>query len=384
MIRRAAHLDRLTSLLGEFPVVAILGARQVGKTTLARELEKRWTGPCHAFDLERQSDLSRLADPELALTPLKGLVVLDEIQRLSNLFPLLRVLADRRPVRTRFLILGSASPDMLRQGNETLAGRIAYYALDGFSLQEVGAREQSKLWLRGGFPRSFLAPSHAKSHAWREQFVTTFLERDMPQLGIRVSAATLRRFWNMLAHYHGQVWNASEFARSFGVSDNTIRNYLDILTSAFVVRQLQPWHENLGKRQVKSPKVFLSDSGVLHSLLGLRTLDDLEGHPKVGASWEGFVISQLGMLLEVRPEECFFWATHAGAELDLLLVRGRKRIGFEIKRTSSPAVTPSMRTALSDLKLTRLFVIHAGEHSFDMANKIRAVAFTHVFDELGA
>jgi uncharacterized protein len=381
MLRRTLHLDRVKRLLKQFPVVAILGARQVGKTTLAGEVEKSWK-PYHAFDLENPADLVRLTDPDLALSPLKGLVVLDEIQRLPDLFPLLRVLADRRPIRTRFLILGSASPDMLRQGNETLAGRIAYYPLDGFSLEEVGEANHTKLWLRGGFPDSYLAASNAKSQIWRQQFVTTFLERDLPQLGIKVSATTLRRFWTMLAHYHGQVWNASEFGRSFGVADNTVRNYLDILTSAFVVRQLQPWHENIKKRQVKSPKVYLSDSGLLHSLLGLNTLADVEAYPKLGASWEGFAISQAVSRLNVQPHECFFWATHAGAELDLLVVRGRKRWGFEVKRTSAPSITPSMRTALEDLKLQRLFVIHAGEHSFDMAKNIRAVALSHLLDEL--
>ena len=381
MLRRTLHLDRVKSLLKQFPVVAILGARQIGKTTLAKEVQKSWK-PHHAFDLESPADLVRLADPDLALSPLKGLVVLDEIQRLPDLFPLLRVLADRRPIRTRFLILGSASPDMLRQGNETLAGRIAYYPLDGFSLQEVGVANHAKLWLRGGFPDSYLAASNAKSQIWRQQFVTTFLERDLPQLGIQVSATTLRRFWTMLAHYHGQVWNASEFGRSLGVADNTVRNYLDILTSAFVVRQLQPWHENIKKRQVKSPKVFLSDSGILHSLLGLNTKGDVEAYPKLGASWEGFVISQVVSRLYVRPQECYFWATHAGAELDLLIVRGRKRWGFEVKRTSAPSITPSMRTALEDLKLQRLFVVHAGEHSFDMAKNIRAIALSHLLDEL--
>jgi predicted AAA+ superfamily ATPase len=381
MLHRTLHLDRVRRLLRQFPVVAILGARQVGKTTLAGEVRKGWNER-HAFDLESPADLGRLTDPDLALRPLKGLVVLDEIQRKPDLFPLLRVLADRRPIRTRFLILGSASPEMLRQGNESLAGRIAYYPLDGFSLQEVGVANHEKLWLRGGFPDSYLASSNAKSVAWRQQFVSTFLERDIPQLGIQVGAATLRRFWTMLAHYHGQVWNASEFGRSFGVSDTTVRHYLDILTSAFVVRQLQPWHENLKKRQVKSPKVYLSDSGILHSLLGLSSKADVDAHPKLGASWEGFVTCQVVSRLNVQPHECFFWATHAGAELDLLAVRGRKRWGFEIKRTSAPAITPSMRTALADLKLQRLFVIHAGEHSFDMAKNMRAIALRHLLDEL--
>jgi predicted AAA+ superfamily ATPase len=382
MIRRPQQLARLNSRLKQNPIVAILGARQVGKTTLARELQKRWRQPCHTFDLERHADLVRLADPDLALTPLKGLVVLDEVQRMPDLFPVLRVLADRRPIRTRFLILGSASPEMLRQGNETLAGPIAFRTLDGFSLQEVGTKNHSKLWLRGGFPRSFLAPSNAKSEEWRDDFISTFLERDLPQLGIRVSSTTLRRFWTMLAHFHGQIWNASQFARSFGVNHTTIRHYLDVLTSSLVVRQLQPWHENIKKRQVKAPKIYLADSGLLHALLGITNRMDLDSHPKVGASWEGFVISQVTGLLAARPHECFFWATHTGAELDLLVVRGRKRWGFEVKRTSSPTITPSMRAALSDLKLNRLFVVHAGDHSFDMARKIRAVAWSHLLDEL--
>ena len=382
MLNRTVHRDRLLDLLKQFPVVAILGARQTGKTTLAGEVLRAWKRPAHAFDLENPFDLGRLADPALALEPLKGLVVLDEIQRVPDLFPLLRVLADRRPIRTRFLVLGSASPEMLRQSNETLAGRIAHYHLDGFSLEEVGIEKHARLWLRGGFPRAFLATSNAKSQTWRRQFVTTFLERDVPQLGIRIGAPVLRRFWTMLAHYHGQIWNGSEFGRSFGVSDNTVRTYLDLLTSAFVVRQLQPWHENLKKRQVKSPKVYLADSGILHTLLGLDDLADLESHPKLGASWEGFVISQIAARLELQPDECHFWATHAGAELDLLVVRGRKRWGFEIKRTSAPTVTPSMRTAISDLKLQRLFVVHPGPHSFDLTANIRAVAISTLFDEI--
>ena len=382
MIDRPRQLARLKSLLKSNPVVAILGARQAGKTTLAKELQRQWKQPCRSFDLEDQRDLARLSDPALALEPLKGLVVLDEIQRMPDLFPLLRVLADRRPIRARFLVLGSASPEMLRQGNESLAGRIAYYSLGGLSLEEIGMENRDKLWIRGGFPRSYLARTNAESQNWREDFVSTFLERDLPQLGIRVSSTTLRRFWTMLAHFHGQTWNASQFSRNFGVNHTTIRHYLDILSSAFVVRQLQPWHENVSKRQVKAPKVYLSDSGLLHSLLGLTGKADIEAHPSLGASWEGFVISQIANRLNVRPHECFFWATHAGAELDLLIVRGRKRWGFEVKRTSAPTITPSMRTALSDLKLERQFVVHAGEHSFDMAKKIRAIAISHLLDEL--
>lgn len=375
-------MERIKRLLAQFPVVAILGARQVGKTTLAGEIQRSWKQPCHAFDLDSPVDLARLADPDLALRPPKGLVVLDEIQRLPELFPVLRALADRRPIRTRFLILGSAAPNMLRQGNESLAGRIAHDPLDGLSMQEVGAANHSKLWLRGGFPDAYLATSNTRSLAWWQQFVSTFLERDIPQLGIQVGALTLRRFWTMLAHYHGQVWNASEFGRSFGVADHTIRNYLDILTSAFVVRQLQPWHENIKKRQVKAPKVYLSDSGVLHALLNLANKSDVGAHPKLGASWEGFVIAQLIRCLDVRPQECYFWATHTGAELDLLVVRGQRRWGFEIKHTSAPSITPSMRAALADLKLQRLFVIHAGEHSFEMAKGIRAIAVADLLREL--
>ncbi len=382
MILRPQQLSRVRTLLRDNPVVAILGARQIGKTTLAEALRGQWRQPSHTFDLERPGDLARLADPELALEPLRGLVVLDEIQRMPNLFPLLRALADRRPIRARFLVLGSASPELLRQGSETLAGRLAQHTLLGFSLQEVGVKSRSKLWLRGGFPRSFLASSNIRSWEWREDFIATFLERDLPQLGIRIGATTLRRFWTMLAHYHGQAWNASEFARNFGVSHTTIRHYLDVLESALVVRQLQPWHENLKKRQVKVPKVYLADSGLLHALLGVINQADIDAHPKVGASWEGFVIFQVASLLSVRPHECFFWATHTGAELDLLVVRGTKRWGFEVKRTSAPTVTRSMRTALAELRLQHLFVIHAGRHSFDMAPRIRAVALADLLDEL--
>jgi len=382
MVPRSAQLDRVKSLLRQFPIVAILGPRQVGKSTLARQVMHDWKRPCHPFDLENPADLARLSDPMLALSALRGLVVLDEIQRLPGLFPLLRVLADRRPVRSRFLILGSATPDLLRQGNETLAGRIAFHRLDGFSLEEVGVKHFSKLWLRGGFPRSYLAATQVESQTWREQFVSTFLERDIPQLGIQISSTTLRRFWAMLAHYHGQIWNASEFGRSFGVTDNTVRHYLDVLTSAFVVRQLQPWHANIKKRQVRSPKVYLSDSGILHSLLGIGAKPELESHPKLGASWEGFVISQVAAQLDLRPDEMYFWATHSGAELDLLVVRGGKQLGFEVKRSASPVMSPSMRIALSDLNLARLFVVHAGDHSYDMASNVRAISLPHLEREL--
>jgi len=334
------------------------------------------------FDLENPEDLSRLHDPMLALKDLQGLVVIDEIQRMPEIFRVLRVLVDRPGSTTNFLVLGSASPDLLRQSSETLAGRVAYHELRGFAVDEIGIRNYQQLWLRGGFPRSYLALSDAESNEWRRGFVSTFLERDLPQLGINIRSATLRRFWTMLAHYHGQIWNASEFARSFGVADTTVRNYLDLLTSALVIRQLQPWHENISKRQVKSPKIYIIDSGLIHTLLNLPSMPDLESHPKVGASWEGFVLEQLAPLLKVRPDECYFWATHAGAELDLLVVRGRKRLGIEVKRTTSPKMTPSMKNAIEDLKLERLDIVHAGEHTFSMGERVRAVAFSKILKDI--
>jgi predicted AAA+ superfamily ATPase len=382
MIARLQHQRELTKLLTNYPVVGVLGPRQIGKTTLARQVAAQHQGPVTHFDLEDVRDLARLSDPLLTLEPLRGLVVLDEIQRRPELFPCLRVLADRRPIRARFLVLGSASPEMLRQSSESLAGRISYYELPGLSLSEVQVKSQSKLWLRGGFPASYTANSNPVSDLWRRDFIRTFLERDLPQLGIRTPSAVLSRFWSMLAHYHGQIWNASEFSRSFGVTNKTVNHYLDVLTSSFVVSPLQPWHENLKKRQVKSPKIYFSDTGLLHALLRLPTLAELNAHPKVGASWEGFVIQQIIQHLGVVANERFFWATHGGAELDLLTVRGRKRWGFEVKRTSSPSVTPSMRTAMTDLKLQRLFVVHAGGHSFDMTKEIRAIAINELLDEI--
>lgn len=382
MIKRGRHLGAIGRLLSRHPVVAILGARQVGKTTLARALVAHRPGPSTVFDLEDPTDVARLGDPVLALERLRGLVVLDEIQRRPEIFPVLRVLVDRPRNPLRFLVLGSGSPALLRQSSESLAGRIAYYELPGLSLDEVGTAQLSTLWLRGGFPRSFLARSGAASLEWRRDFIRTFLERDLPQLGVTISATTLSRFWLMLAHYHGQVWNASEFARAFGVSDTTVRRYLDVLTSTFVVRQLAPWSENLGKRQVKSPKIYLSDSGLLHALLGLGTHQDLEGHPKVGASWEGFMLGVIVQCLGARPEQCYFWATHAGAELDLLVVHGRRRLGFEFKRTTAPALTRSMRSALTDLRLSRLEVIHAGRETFPLAPRVRAVGAGGVLDNI--
>jgi predicted AAA+ superfamily ATPase len=382
MIDRLQHLQSIQGLLKRFPVVAILGARQVGKTTLANAVATGHASPTARFDLEKPSDLARLHDAQLALEPLRGLVVLDEIQLRPDLFPVLRVLADRRPVRTRFLVLGSAAPTLLRQSSESLAGRIAHYELPGLSLQEVGERNLNRLWIRGGFPRSFLAHTEDESVEWRREFVRTFVERDLPALGVNVAADTMRRFWSMLAHHHGQLWNASELGRSFGVADTTVRGYLDKLTDALVVRQLKPWFENVGKRQVKAPRIYVRDTGLLHSLLNLHSQRDVEGHPKLGASWEGFVIDQVIQQTGAKPHEVFFWRTHLGAELDLLIVRGRSRLGFEAKRTAAPSITPSMRSALVDLKLDSLTVIHAGNESFPLAQNIRAVAFTRMLRDL--
>lgn len=382
MIERREEIQILRRLLKRHPVVGIVGARQVGKTSLARMLLNDWPGRTQVYDLENPEDLARLGDPMLALKNLTGLVVIDEIQRLPNLFTVLRVLVDRPRSRARFLILGSASPELLRQSSESLAGRIVYRELCGFSLAEVGSSRMDRLWMRGGLPRSFLARSEAESHEWRRSFIGTFLERDLPGFGITISSETMRRFWTMLAHYHGQVWNASEFGRSFGVADTTVRGYLDRLTATLVVRQLQPWHENIAKRHVKSSKVYIADSGLLHALLNQRTRADMEAHPKVGASWEGFVIEQIIRVLGADRSECYFWATHSGAEIDLLVVRGRTRLAFEIKRTVTPRVTPSMRFAISDLQLKRIDVIHAGGSTFTLGNKIRAVALERLLEDL--
>jgi hypothetical protein len=381
-IERARHLQRVESLLRSHPVVAILGARQVGKTTLAREYARTFAGPVTRFDLEDPDDVARLAESRLALEPLAGLVILDEVQRRPEIFPLLRVLVDRPGRQTRFLVLGSAGPDLLRQSSESLAGRMAYHELDGLAVDEVGMEAAPRLWLRGGFPRSFLAGTESDSFDWRRGFVRTFLERDLPLLGVQIPALTLHRFWQMLAHYHGQTWQGAELARAFGVAATTVRRYLDILAAALVVRIVPPWYENIGKRQVKSPKVYIADVGLLHALLGIVDRADLEGHPKVGASWEGFVIKELVAHLGARPEELFFWATHAGAELDLLVVRGGRRLGFEIKRTTAPATTRSMHAASETLGLESLAIIHAGEHTFSLTPAIRAVAFSRLLTDV--
>ena len=382
IIDRDHHAAAVARLLRRSPVVALVGARQVGKTTLARRIATAERGRVTMFDLENPTDVARLADPMLALQDLRGLVVLDEIQRRPELFPVVRVLVDRPRSGVRFLVLGSASPDLLRQTSESLAGRIAFYELPGFSMLELGPAVLERLWLRGGFPRSYLARSGRASLEWRRDFIRTFLERDLPQFGVRIGAQTMHRFWRMLAHYHGQVWNASELGRAFGVADTTVRHYLDVLEATFMVRALLPWKANVRKRQVKAPKVYLTDSGILHALLDVDTMSTLQGHPKVGASWEGFMLETVLHYLGVWREQCYFWRTHAGAELDLLVVRGRQRLGFEFKRTTAPRLTPSMRSALTDLQLNRLDVIHAGRETFPLDRRVRAVAASRVPEDL--
>jgi len=381
MIKRKHYLSRLKTLISQHRVVAIIGARQVGKTQLAKAYCESQKKEVHYYDLEDPEDLARLQDPMLTLRPLKGLVVIDEVQRKKDLFPILRVLADRQRSPAKFLLLGSASPELIQHSSETLAGRIFYFEISGFNVGEIGIQHYEKLWLRGGFPRSYLAKTNTQSFEWRNSFVKTFLEQDIPQLGIQTRAATLRRFWNMLAHYHGQTLNFSELGRAFGVSDTTIRYYLDQLSSALVVKQLLPWHENISKRQVKAPKVYISDSGILHSLLNVENKKDLEGHPKIGASWEGFVMNEVIRRMNAQQENTYFWATHSGAELDLLVMRGRSRIGFEIKRTSSPKLTPSMKSAVADLKLNKLYVVHSGEKAFSLDKKVQALPFEEVLNE---
>jgi len=364
------------------PAVAILGARQVGKTTLARQVERCWDGPIHHFDLEDPADLARLAEPGVVLRPLQGLVVIDEVQRAPELFPLLRVLADRTPSPARFLLLGSASPDVVRGVSESLAGRVAFVGLGGFDISEVGEASVEQLWIRGGFPRSFLAPSSAESARWRRDFVQTFVERDLPQLTTGVAGATMRRFWTMLAHHHGQVLNQSVLARALGVSESSVRNYVDNLAGTFVAKVLPPWHENVSKRQVKRPKVYVADTGLLHTLLGLETRQDVERHPVLGHSWEWFAHQQVVRAIGARPDECFFWATHAGAALDLLVVRGNHRMGFEFKRTDAPRRTRSMHAARTTLGLDTLHVIHAGSKSFPLGEGIHATALEGVLGQL--
>lgn len=371
----------IQSRLRDYPVVALPGPRQAGKTTLARMLVKESSGiECHHFDLESPADLARLANPELVLSPLRGLIILDEIQRMPELYPILRILADRPDLPARFLILGSASPALVEAASETLAGRISFIDVSGFSLSEVGTEHQAKRWWRGGFPRAYLARDDQATRQWHEDFFRTFLEQDIPQLGIRIPAITLRRFWTMVAHYHGQILQVSELARSLGTSEPTARRYLDILCGTYVVRQLPPWFENLKKRQVKAPKIYIRDSGILHALLAIPDAVALESHPKLGASWEGFAIEQI--LSVTGDREAYFWATHGGAELDLLIFHRGKRIGIEFKYNEKPSTSKSMRIAEEDLGLDHLYVVHPGKHSFPLTETITASTLPDLIDTL--
>ena len=379
MITRTHSKALLETALSRSRITLLIGPRQCGKTTLARQFVP--SDSANYFDLEDPVSLARLEEAMTALAPLTGLVVIDEIQRRPELFPVLRVLADRQPLPARFLILGSAAPELLRQSSESLAGRMEIVTMSGFSLTEVGIEQQARHWLRGGFPCSYLATSDTDSFAWLKSFALTLVERDIPQLGIGVPAAMLIRFWTMLAHCHGQIWNAAPPARSLGVSEPTVRRYLDLLEGVFMVRQLQPWHANLKKRQVKSPKVYFRDTGVLHHLLGIRSEQELLNHPACGGSWEGYVIEEA--IRVVSPDETYFWATHNGAELDLLLVKNGLRVGIECKRSDAPRLTPSMRIALTDLELDRLVVIYPGMRRYSLSEGVEVLPLVELSGLLG-
>jgi uncharacterized protein len=360
--------------------VVLAGPRQSGKSTLAASLVSRQTA--RWLDLENPVDLQRLQEPLTALSALQALsgvaasnnagpIVIDEVQLAPGLFPVLRVLIDRSPANGQFLLLGSASPTLLRQSGESLLGRVEVIEAGGFDIDEASPEKQTELWLRGGYPRSFLAANDADSMAWRYQAIQRHLESDLPQFGVNIAAPAMLRFWRMLAHCHGQIWNAADPARSLAVSEPTVRRYLDVLTQTFMVRQLQPWHQNLGKRQVKAPKIYFRDSGLLHALMGLPTLDALLHHPRSGASWEGFALEQVLRL--ARPDEAFFWATHSGAELDLLMLKGSQRVGVEFKRADAPGLTASMKTAMQDLQLDKLYVVYPGNRRYALAEHVEAV-----------
>lgn len=380
MLKRDFLRKTVQEAIAEAPVTVLLGARQVGKTTLARQIAGGWPGGAHVFDLETESGRAALSTPELVLSSLRGLVVVDEVQRMPHLFTVLRPLADREPQPAQFLLLGSASPTLIKGVSESLAGRVRFVPVPGLSIVETGLKTQGDLWLRGGFPRSFLATSEAASLRWRRDFITTQVERDIPQLGIHVPPETIRRFWTMLAHYHGQTWNGEELARSMGVSGKTGRHYLDILVGTYLVRVLPPWFENLGKRQVKSPKVYLRDSGLLHAFLNIGSMAALQAHPKYGASWEGFALEQI--LERACAFSAYFWSTRQGAELDLLLERDGRRIGVEFKCSDAPTITKSMHVALQDLKLDRLLVVYPGRESYPIHPKAAAMPLADALREI--
>lgn len=371
MLDRNALHGRIETALERSRIVVLVGPRQAGKTTLARAFVPA-NSTCY-FDLEDPLAALRLAEPMAALGSLTGLVVIDEIQRAPDIFPAMRVLADRVPSPARFLLLGSASPALLRQSSESLAGRVEVLEITGFDVDELGPDDADVVWRRGGFPLSCLAINEEASRVWRRQFLLALAERDLPQLGVNLPSAALQRFFIMLAHYHGQIWNAADPARSLGVSEGAVRRYLDLLTGAYYIRQLSPWHENIGKRQVKSPKIYWRDSGLLHQLLGIADHDALLAHPRCGASWEGFVLET--MLHRLQPDEVYFWATHTGAELDALLIKNGVRLGLEIKRADAPRLTPSMRNAMTDLKLDALWVLYPGRHRYSLGHRIEVLPF---------
>jgi len=368
-VARTAVRARIAAALQRSRGVVLVGPRQVGKTTLARSFVA--AGDANYFDLEDPRVEAQFEAPMLLLEPRRGLVVIDEVQRAQELFKALRVLMDRDAAPAKFLLLGSASPGLLRQSSESLAGRVETIEIGGFTLDETGAAAQAALWLRGGYPRSYLAASDADSRRWRQSFAGAFLERDLPQLGINVPAPAMRRFWTMLAHLNGQRWNAADPARSLGVNESTVRRHLDWLTQTFMVRQLQPWFENLGKRQVKAPRIYFRDTGLLHELLGIADEAALLAHPRSGASWEAFALEQ--MLRIAAPDEAWFWATHGGAELDLFMLKDGRRVGVEFKRMDAPRLTPSMRTALHDLRLDALYAVYPGTRRYALAEKVEAV-----------
>jgi len=374
MIPRPEPIRQIETSFQIHHVTALLGPRQCGKTTLAQFIAER--EPSTIFDLENPIDIQRLSAPMQALKDLSDLVIIDEVQRKPELFELLRVLVDRPGQNAQFLLLGSASPYLVKGVSESLAGRIGFVDLAGFQLWEVGMQHRDRLWIRGGLPKSFLADSESDSTQWRESFIRTFLERDIPQLGITIAAETLRRFWTMVAHYHGQVWNAAEFARALGTAENTARRYLDILTGAYMVRVLPPWFENLKKRQVKAPKIYIRDSGMFHSLLRVSTLAELRGHPKIGASWEGFALEH--MIHVFRTRDAYFWATHSGAELDLMVTIAGKRHGFEFKYTDAPGRKRAMHVAIEDLGLEHLWVIYPGDQKYTLDSKITAIPLEEI------
>lgn len=382
LMNRKRLLHEISAQFRSARVVALLGPRQAGKTTLARQFAASGAWPFDSglnyFDLEDPAHLDRLATPRLALEPLRGLVVIDEIQYRPDLFPILRVLADRDPNPARFLILGSASRDLIRQGSESLAGRIAFVEVTPFSIAETDVAARDTLWLRGGYPLSFLAESDDASWRWREAYIKTFLERDIPALGLQIPAAALRRFWMMLAHYHAQQMNASEIGKSLGVADTTVRRYLDILEGTFMVRRLNPWFENIKKRQIKTPKIYFRDSGLFHRLIGIAGMDQLVTHPKLGQSWEGFAMEQVIRISGAAEEETYFWGVHNQAELDLLLFKKGRRLGFEIKYTDTPRITTSQRNAIEQLGLDVLTIVCPGDHKHNLSETVRVLGFNRI------